>query len=746
MGGIVVRLRYPLMALWAVLAALAIPAAARVGEVIELDLPAATPTESARARALLSDAFGTPGDRDLAVAISGPVAADGGSHETLLDSLAALAGAQPFADRVLRPLDPAWRLTPAGRQETFFAITVRREMDTDMAALVPAFRAVLTGAVARYAPGHDVLVTGVPALEWDARQVSIEDARRLERAALLPAAVVLVLAFGGLVAAALPLVLGLLAISLALAAIGLVGAHAPIAVFVLPIVTMVGLGVGIDYSLLVVTRFREELARGRVPADAAVMSVATAGRAVLVSGLVVAIGFATLLFTPSWETRSVGIGGLLVVTAASAVATTLLPGALALLGRRVDWPLALGARLSRLHGHSLWARWGGVITRNRWTALLAGLTLIAILAWPVQGLVLGVPRQGWFPAGTESARGADVLERLGAGGELLPVDVVLRAPPGERVVSPRGLAALRRLTDSLQAVPGVQLVRGPTALRPGVSLLEYALLYGDLRRAQEQSSEVFDTWVAPDGRTARIHLVLEDTATVQTGMDVVQRIRRLVAAGVTGLAGTEILIGGFAAGQVDEERELRAALPWIGLLVLGATGVVLFLAFRSVLVPLKAIAMNVCAVAAALGLVTSVFQNGVGATRFGLTGPTGTTFLYVPVLVFVIAFGLGMDYEIFLLSRVKEAFDRSGDNETATGEGLRTTAGVITSAAAIMVVVFGAFTFARSLLAQVVGFGLAVAVLVDATVVRLVIVPSLMHVAGRWNWWPGPPRPPRAMP
>ena len=734
---VVVRLRYPLMLLWAVLTALAIPAAARVGDVIKLDLPAPTPTESARARGALREAFGTPGDRTLAVAISGPAQADGALPQVLLDTLMALAKRQPFANRVILPSEPVWRRGADGRAETFFVITVRRENDADMSAAVPAFRATLASTVARHAPGHDVLVTGLPALEWDARQVSVEDARRLERAALLPAGIVLVLAFGSLVAAALPLALGLLAITLALAAVSLVGTHAPVAVFVLPIVTMVGLGVGIDYSLLVVTRFREELACGKAPADAAVTSVATAGHAVLVSGLVVAIGFATLLFTPSWETRSVGIGGLLVVAAASALATTLLPGALALFGRRVDWPLALGARLTRLHGHSVWARWGDTITRHRWAALLGGLAVVALLAWPVRRLELGVPRQGWFPAGTESARGVEVLQQVGAGGELFPVDIVLRAPPGERVVSAHRLAALRRLTDTLRAVPGVQQVRGPTALRPGMSLLEYALLYGDLASAQERLPEVFETWVAPDGRTARVQAVLHDSATVHAGMRVVRHIRRLVTGGVTGLEGVEILTGGFAAGEVDEESELRAGVPWIGLLLLGTTVAVLLLAFRSVLVPLKAVAMNVCAVAAALGLVTLVFQLGVGATLFGLTGPTETTFLYVPVMVFVIAFGLGMDYEIFLLSRVKEAFDRSGDNDAATSEGLRATAGVITSAAAIMVVVFGAFAFARSLLAQVVGFGLAVAVLVDATIVRLVIVPSLMHVAGRWNWWPG---------
>ena len=234
-----------------------------------------------------------------------------------------------------------------------------------------------------------------------------------------------------------------------------------------------------------------------------------------------------------------------------------------------------------------------------------------------------------------------------------------------------------------------------------------------------------------------LQVVLDDTATVETGMRVVRDIRRLAREPQAGLPGVRALTGGFAAAQVDEQQQLMAALPWIVLLMLGATAATLLVAFRSVLVPVKAVVMNACAVAAALGVVTRVLQHGVGAGLLGLGEPTGTTFVYVPVLVFVIAFGLGMDYEVFLLSRIKEEFDRTHDNDAATTNGVRATAGVITSAAAIMVIVFAAFAFARTLLAQAVGLGLAVAVLVDATVVRLVMVPAFMQLAGRWNWWPG---------
>ncbi len=263
------------------------------------------------------------------------------------------------------------------------------------------------------------------------------------------------------------------------------------------------------------------------------------------------------------------------------------------------------------------------------------------------------------------------------------------------------------------------------------------MLYGDLKLARERHPEVMEAHVSRDGRTALMDVILTDSATVATGMEVVRRIRGMAKGGVAGLDEVDVSVGGFAAAQVDEETDLRAAFPRMIALVLGVICLTLLIAFRSLLVPVKAVVMNVLSVAAAVGLLVFVFQEGLGSSLFGLDGPTEKTFIHVLVLVFAVAFGLSMDYEVFLLSRMKEAFDRTGDNDAATGEGLSATAGVITSAAAIMVIVFGTFAFSRILIAQLLGFGLAIAVLVDATVIRMVLVPAFMHVAGKWNWWPG---------
>ena len=198
-----------------------------------------------------------------------------------------------------------------------------------------------------------------------------------------------------------------------------------------------------------------------------------------------------------------------------------------------------------------------------------------------------------------------------------------------------------------------------------------------------------------------------------------------------------ITVGGYSAAALDFQEDLLARFPLLVILILGATAVMLAMAFKSVLVPIKAIIMNTLSVSATFGLIVLVFQHGVGSQVFGLDGPTSAIFVAVPVLVFAVVFGLSMDYEVFLLSRIKEAFDRSGRNTEATMEGLSATASVITSAALIMILVFGIFAFARVLAMQLMGFGLAVAVLLDATVIRMVLVPAFMQAMGRWNWWPG---------
>lgn len=736
----IVRHRLAVIALWAVVIALALPRAAAVQDVLHVEGSSVRDSESRRAAALIRQAFARPFSSFFAVTLSGPFPIDSAAHLAIVDSLTRRALAEPYISGVVSYLDtPDTALVSADRRRSFFIAAVRPDSGISATDVVPVFRRAMHETLARisWARGFRLAVTGGPALDYDVRTVSREDADLGERRALPFTAVVLVLAFGALVAAVLPVGVGMTAISVALAVVAVIGRSYPMSVFVLTIISMVGLGVGIDYSLFVVTRFREELNRGRGVREAAERTIATAGRAVLTSGLTVMLGFGSLLITPLSETRSVGIGGLVVVFAAVLLAVTLLPAVLSLAGRGVDWPRWLARRLAWYHAPTGWERWSRWLGHHPWRAVLIAGGAVAVVTWPLAQIKIGLPREGWFPSNTESHEGAQVLETIGAPGVIQPVRVVVQAPSGARIVGSRYIRGLRRLSDSLRADPRVADVRSVVDLEPNMSALRYVMLYADMAAARARAPDFYAAYLSPDDRTTLMDVLLADTTSLTGSMDVVRRIRSMTQPGFPGLDSVEIVVGGFQAASVDLQDKLLGQFPLVVILVLASTALMLFVAFRSVLVPLKAVVMNCLSVAAAFGVTVLVFQEGVGARLLGLQGPTEAVYVVVPILVFATVFGLSMDYEIFLLSRIKEAFDRTGRNDQATMEGLTATASVITSAAAVMMIVFGIFSFSRVLAVQMLGFGLAVAVFLDATLVRMVLVPAIMHIAGRWNWWPG---------
>ena len=736
----VIRLRLLIIVFWVVVAGVAIPRASRVNDVLRVEGQTLVDTESGQATRLIREDFKQPVAHFFAVAIAGPVPVDSLIYQVLLDTLGARALGESYIDRVVSHRNTAdSSLVSKDRKTTFVIATVAVAHADTATDLAEPFRASIHGLVEElpWASEFRVQVTGGPALDYDVRTLGKVDSEQGERRALPLAMAVLILAFGAIIAAILPIIVGVFAISCALALVHVAATFQPMSVFVLSIVSMVGLGVGIDYSLLVVTRFREELNRGLGANEAAMRTITTAGRAVTTSGLTVIVGFAALLTIPLTETRSVAIGGLLVVGAAVLLSTTLLPAILSILGRAVDWPRWLARRLAWYHAPAAWERWARWLGHHPWRALLIGGVAVASVTWPLIGIEIGLPRSGWFPSETESGRGVEILESMGSRGALQPVRVIVQAPPGERIVSSRYVRGLRRLSDSIRADPRVASVRSVVDLRENMSVLRYTLLYSDMERARERSPEFYDAFLTPDNNTTLLDALLADSTSFRGAMDVVRRIRTLADSGITGLSSTNILVGGFAAASVDLQEDLLQRFPRLIGLVVITTAIMLFIAFRSILVPIKAVVMNCLSVAGAFGLIVLVFQWGVGSQLFGLEGATEAVYVVVPVLVFAVVFGLSMDYEVFLLSRIKEEFDRSGRNDHATMEGLSATASVITSAAAIMIIVFGTFSFARVLAVQLMGFGLAVAVFLDATLIRMVLVPSLMHIAGRWNWWPG---------
>jgi len=736
-----IRWRGWVIAAWAALTLLFAPRACHVQRVLAVRGASVEATESARANQLIRDAFPNPIADYVAIVVHGPVRWTDPRFDAVLDSLSAAVARRPYVSQVVsvRTIGES-SFVSKDRRTTFLIAALTPSSTSDLnRTVVPDLRSLVSETMERLPRGgeFDVMVTGNPALDYDVRSISTEDTQNSEETVLPVTLVVLVIAFGALVAATLPIIVGFVAITIALGLVTVAAQFQTMSVFVLNITTMVGLGVGIDYSLLIVTRFREELNRGLSPADAAVRTIETAGSAVVTSGLTVVVGFAALVSTPLTETRSVGIGGLIVVAVAVLLSTTLLPAVLAILGRNIDRPKWLARLLVRIHAPSGWERWARWLGHRPWRAIAGGGVILAVLTFPLTQIRIGLPARNWFPPQSESGRGLAALRDMGASGVIMPIRIVVQLPEGQSVLAGRRLPGLKAISDSMRKDPRVREVRGVATLRPGLSTLQLAIFYSEADAVRDRYPEFFNAYLSADRRTTLIDVIAADTVSLTGMMDLVRHARRILGGGMRGMQGADIVVGGFAASSVDLQRDLLKRFPAVVGMILGVTAIMLFIAFRSLLVPLKAVVLNCLSVGAAFGVTVLVFQHGYGGSLFGLDGPTEAIFVVVPVLVFATVFGLSMDYEVFLLTRIKEVFDKTGRNDHATMEGLSATASTITFAATIMIAVFGVFAFSRVLAVQFIGFGLALAVLLDATLIRMVLVPAIMHIAGRWNWWPG---------
>lgn len=734
----IVRWRWPIVITWALVGAALLPVARDIHTRLLVggrDLPGAESTQSeAFLRQHFTNAFSSFG----VVAVRHPrLTLDSARYRGYVDSLAAAMERLPFIQKTVTwrtSGDPTF-VSPDGH--VTFILASMRELRDGATSEVPPLRDVVHAVQAAVGPDFATHVTGSPAFDYDTRTVAAQDSDRIERRLLPLTWLLLVFAFGALVAAFVPVAVGFLSIFVAMGIESMIAGMIPMSIFVLNITTMIGLGVGIDYSLLVVTRFREELDEGVGPLEAAERTIHTAGQAVMTSGGAVMVGVAALMIVPIVEMQSVGLGGLIVVFTSVALSVTFLPAILAIIGHNVDRPKFLASLLARFRHDTGWVRYAESIARNPIRALVISGAIILSLAAPALWLRIGLPAANWFPKDTESAHGLTVLQGMGQGGALQPLRVVLALPAGSQMLDVDRLRALKMLGDSLRAIPRVQQVRGLVDLRPGIPLWQYVQLYSDSARARARMPDVFNAYLSRDGSATVLNVFLRDTVTLDGALDAVRQVRRIHTRNIPAFEHASFMVGGLFPSALDFRDRLVGQFPLIVALVLGVTAVMLAWVFKSVLVPAKAVVMNTLSVGAAFGMTVVVFQWGVGGSLIGLEAPTEAIFVMGPILVFAIVFGLSMDYEVFLLSRIKEEFDRSHDNDAATIAGLSATGRTITSAAGIMVLVFGAFAFARVMAVQMIGFGLAVAVLLDATVIRMVMVPAVMHLAGRFNWWPG---------
>jgi RND superfamily putative drug exporter len=579
-------------------------------------------------------------------------------------------------------------------------------------------------------PAVKLELTGETPLNFDIRKASADDVNHAESLVIPATLALLLLAFGSLVAALIPVAVGQLAIATALAIAGFLAVRWHLSILIQNLATMLGLGLGIDYALLMVSRFREAIAAEPNGLKASVIAARQAGHTLLISASTVAIGFLALLTVPISEVRSIGLAGVLVAGMSVLLANTLVPALLAALGPRINagrlpfvasWDAHRAARTE-----SRWRRWGKVIVAHPWLAIFLAGTPMLLLASQAARLDTKVPRGDWLPRTAESVRALHTLEQMDRVGIVYSLRVVLELPTDSIAQTDAGWNALDRFSKRLASDPRSDRV---------ISLTTVA--GSDRSGLGNLSRETRRTFLSRDGRAALVEILPATSVSLNDQVNWVRELRKTGAEALTGVPGATLRIGGIPALTADYQTIVRDRFASVMALVVVGTLIALLCGFRSLFAAVKAIALNLLSVAASFGALVLVFQDGHGVRFFGVPEGTGSIFPIVPIVAFAIVFGLSMDYEVFLVARVLEE-RRSGMSEMeAIPEGLARTAGLITSAAAIMIVVFAAFTFGSFLVVKMLGFTLAVAVFIDATLVRIVIGPALLRVAGDWNWWPG---------
>jgi trehalose monomycolate/heme transporter len=573
---------------------------------------------------------------------------------------------------------------------------VLRLAGADDAAQIKSFDAIKNKLAA---PGLTERAGGqIPTEEAINKQVTA-DIGRAEGISMPVLLVMLLLIFGGLAAASLPLAIGGIAILGSFTALRLLTLGTAVSIYSINITTILGLGLGIDYGLFMVARFREELRRQPTVDAALARTVATAGRTVAVSGITVAAALASLMLFPETFLRSMGYGGVATVVVDMLAALTVMPALLAVLGHRVNaLRIRRSARASssqQIGGETsgAWYRIGRSVMRRPVAYVVVIVVALLALGSPFRHITWGGTDARALPASAAPHIVQDALTRDFPANSTTPIEAVVSF--GAPATGPAQQAALAGYLSRV-------------AHLPGVTGAQVTGVHGDV---------------------ARVDLRYGANATSAAARALVTRVRSVPAP-----AGAQVLVGGATAALVDELGSLGATLPWMALVVCLATFVLLFLAFGSVVLPVKAIVMNVLSLSATFGVVVWIFQEGHLSGLLGFTA-TGTIEPTMPILMLAIIFGLSMDYEVFLLSRIREQYDLTGDNTASVAGGLQRTGGIITSLALLLVIVVGAFSASGITFIKLMGVGMIVALVIDATVVRVLLVPATMRLLGRANWW-----------
>ncbi|MEP7378820.1 MAG: MMPL family transporter [Chloroflexota bacterium] len=750
-GRFVYRRRRLVLALSLIVAAISFPLAGQAAGVLSSGGWLVTGSESAVVNRRLADDF-HQGQSSLIVVFHStdgtPVATP--AHLDAIDATAAAYLDDPNVQGV-------YGYRSGGNDERFlsfdgsatYLVVLLKVTDEQSIDLVPELRDRVTVGPSA---GLSFELTGYGPIAGDANVQSEEDLSRAEIVSLPLALLILLVVFGSLLAAGLPLLVAGLAIPSTLALVFLVAQQTEMSIYVSSVATMLGLALAIDYSLFLVSRFREEMRRGRPVGEAVEVAVGTAGKAVTFSGIAVAIGLLGLLFFESSAISSIGIAGSLVVLCSVLYGLTFLPALLGMLGPRVDVlstasAMALIRRrvglpeAPRVKSESRWERVAHWVMRHPIAVLLPTLALLLLLGSPFLRINQAVPDASVLPAGRESRDAYVYLRNEFPGGATSPFEA-LATVQGDPF-SETNIGAILDYGQRLGALDKVTLVESPFVLRnpltgTNMSAAEVAHIYANPPDPASDPLDINNVLAQLKARYisgSSVRLVVHTTAdpAQQDGLNVTRTLRAVDPG-----SGITTQVGGFIAGNYDTLTAMRERTPLAVGMTLLVSALVLFLLFGSVVLPIKAVFMTLLSISASFGALVWIFQEG-NLHEFLNFVPLGYTVAGNPIIMFAVIFGLSMDYEVLLLSRIQEAYRRSADNTASVAEGLARTAAVITGAAMIMVCVFAAFALAQTIVIKSIGVGMAIAVFLDATIIRILLVPATMRLLGRWNWWaPGP--------
>jgi RND superfamily putative drug exporter len=668
--------------------------ATKVGDVLTMEGSLTNDPESDRADRLLEERLrGPERARELVIVESTGGVVDDANYETfvtgLLADIRALDGVVEGSTSYYETGDES--LVSAGRDKTLLPLTIAGEESDAGDTIEPLVE--LLERVDEREEGFRILMGGEASLERTADELSARDLERSEIIGIPMALVILLLVFGAVVAAGIPLVLALMAIVLAVGTVTVIGQAFDLSFFVVNMITMIGLAVGIDYSLFIVHRYREERRSGLTTEEAIATAGSTASRTVLFSGTTVVVGLAGMFIVPTNIYRSLAAGAITVVVFAVLAALTLLPAALSLLGDKVEaLRLPFLGRSGSAEGGRFWEGVASAVMGRPVLSAVVTVTALGVAAIPFVTLESGFLGVSTFPEDAEPRVAFEILDAEFSAGLIAPARIVVDA---EDVNGPGVQGGITRLLATLES-------------------------------DEEFGAATVETNEA--GNLAQVSVLIQGDPDADVAYDAVRRLRSdYIPAAFEGVD-AEVLVTGESAGGVDFFETIDTYTP------LGLSFVLLLVVFRSIVVPVKALAMNLLSVGATYGLLVLVFQHGVGNEVFGFR-QTESIAAWLPLFLFAVLFGLSMDYHVFLLSRIRERFDETGDNSESVAFGVRSTAGIITGAAAIMVVVFSAFAMGDLVELQQTGFGLGVAVLLDATIVRSVLVPAAMQLLGDRNWY-----------